>query len=245
MSIARVVLIGLCPFSLFSVANADVVVLSEAKHGTLYENPGEELANGLGQYFFAGVNNQTRIRRGLIAFDLAPLSGLPIEINSVTVRLHCSQGNPGGNAVSLNRVISDWGVGSSDASGGEGSGAAATPNSATWNYAFYDTTAWANPGGDYSATSSASTIIDGTGWYEWSSPELISDLESWLAGSVGSFGWELLGNEATNGTAQRFDSALLGNALFHPELVVDYTEIPGPGSVLVSFILTARSRRRR
>ena len=239
-----VVLLGLCPLLFFSFSSAEIIVLNEAKHGTLYDNPGEELANGLGQHFFAGVNNQTRIRRGLIAFDLSPLTGMPIEINSVMVRLHSSQGNPGGNTVSLHRTLSDWGVGSTDAPGGEGAGGAATPGSATWNYAFYDTTPWSNPGGDYAASSSAATVVDGPGWYEWSGTGLIADLEAWIAGSAGSFGWELIGNEATNGTTQRFDSALLSDAAFHPEVIVDYTAIPAPASSIVLLLLAARSRRR-
>lgn len=245
MKIVNLLLLGLCPIFSFVQATADVAVLEESQHGTLYENPNEELANGLGQYFFAGVNNQTRIRRGLIAFDLAPLLGMNIQINSVSVRLHCSQGNPGENPTSLHRSLSAWGVGSTDAPGGEGAGGSATPDSATWNYAFYDTTPWTNPGGDYLSTASATTNVNGPGWYEWSGSQLISDLEAWLSGSAGALGWELLGNESTNGTAQRFDSILLGNPSFAPELIVDFTEIPAPASAIVLLMLATGSRRRR
>ena len=70
-----------------SGAMADLITLAERQHGTLYENPGGELANGLGQYFFAGNTNQSRARRGLLAFDLAPLQNLDVQINSVTASL--------------------------------------------------------------------------------------------------------------------------------------------------------------
>ena len=243
MRIATMVIVGLS--SLSTHALGDVISLQEERHGTLYESNSGELANGLGQYFFAGVNNQTRIRRGLIAFDLAPLAGLDIQINAVTVRLHCSQGNPGANETSLHRTLSDWGVGSTDAPGGEGGGGAATPGSATWNYAFYDTTPWTNPGGDFAEAASASAIVSGPGWYEWSGEGLVSDLEAWISGNAGSYGWELIGNESTNGTAQRFDSILLGNAEFAPQLIVDYTEIPAPASTIALLLAGVRPRRRR
>ncbi|MCH2161739.1 MAG: hypothetical protein MK085_07675 [Phycisphaerales bacterium] len=245
----RLIALCLAPPVLASVlasgANADIVTLGELQHGTLYESTGGEQANGLGQYFFAGNNNQGRARRGLLAFDLAPLENLNIQINSVTLRLYCSQENSGLQDISVHRVTSDWGVGSSDAPGNEGGGTAATPDSATWNYAFFDSVAWNNAGGDFVSAASATTTVDAVGWYEWSDNGLAADLEAWLAGNDGAFGWEFLGDETSNGTTKRFDSGLGPNGDRHPELIVDYTVIPTPASCIALLGLACRSRRRR
>ena len=203
------------------------------------------MANGLGQYFFTGNNNQSRTRRGLLAFDLSPLENQDVQINSVTLRLYCSQENSGLQDISMHRVTSDWGVGTSDAPGNEGGGTAATPDSATWNYAFYDSVAWNNAGGDFIESASATTTVDAVGWYEWSGSGLVADLEAWISGSSGEFGWAFLGNETTNGTTKRFDSALGPNGARYPELIVDYTVIPAPASFLGLIALGGRSRRRR
>ena len=223
----------------------EITTLSERQHGTLYESPGGELANGLGQYFFTGNNNQGRTRRGLLAFDLSPFDNLEVQVNSVTLRLYCSQENSGLQDISVHRVTSDWGVGSSDAPGNEGGGAAATPDSATWNYAFYDNVAWNNAGGDFMSSSSGTSTVGAVGWYEWSGSGLVADLQAWIDGSSGEFGWAILGDETSNGTTKRFDSALGPNGAQVPELIVDYTVIPAPASFIGLIALGGRSRRRR
>ena len=225
-------------------ATADLVSLQSSRHGTLYETDGAPLANGLGQHLFAGVTNQNFKRRGLLDFDLSPLSGQSIEISSVTLRLHMSQSGAGAENIGLHRVLSDWGVGSTDAGGGEGGGGPATPGSATWMDAFWDVTPWQTAGGDFAALASASSSVDGVGFYEWTGDGLISDLEGMLAGNAGEFGWLLLGNESTSGTTKRFDSMTIGNQDFRPELVVEYSAVPAPG-VLALFGLAGIRRRAR
>lgn len=242
---SSVAIVGFAALIPVSGASADIATLGERQHGTLYENPGGELANGLGQYFFAGNTNQSRARRGLLAFDLAPLQNLDVQINSVTLRLYCSQENSGLQDISVHRVTSDWGVGSSDAPGNEGGGTAATPGSATWNYAFFEDVTWNNAGGDFISTASAITTVNETGWYEWSGNGLVDDLQAWLSGSAGAFGWEILGNETTNGTTKRFDSGLGPDGDRYPELVVDYTVVPAPASFIGLIALGRGSRRRR
>jgi hypothetical protein len=180
----------------------------------------------------------------LLDFDLSPLSGQSIEISSVTLRLHMSQSGAGAENIGLHRVLSDWGVGSTDAGGGEGGGGPATPGSATWMDAFWDVTPWQTAGGDFDALASASSSVDGVGFYEWTGDGLISDLEGMLAGNAGEFGWLLLGNESTSGTTKRFDSMTIGNQDFRPELVVEYSAVPAPG-VLALFGLAGIRRRAR
>ena len=212
-------------------ASADLVTLQSARHGTLYETNGDPRANGLGQHLFAGVTNQGFRRRGLIDFDLAPLLAGPVAIESVTLRLHVSQTNAAPANVGLHRLLADWGVGTTDAGGGEGGGGPATPGSATWESAFYDTVAWTSPGGDFASDASASSLLEGNGWKSWSGAGLVDDLQAMVDGDASRFGWLLLGDETGNGTTFRFDSMFIGDAALRPELIVEYTSIPAPGAI--------------
>ncbi|MAH67305.1 MAG: hypothetical protein CMJ27_13175 [Phycisphaerae bacterium] len=216
---------------LAGTASADLVTLQSDRHGTLYETNGDPRANGLGQHLFAGVTNQGFRRRGLIDFDLAPLLTGPVAIESVTLRLHVSQTNAAPANVGLHRLLADWGVGTTDAGGGEGGGGPATPGSATWESAFYDTVAWTSPGGDFASDASASSLLEGNGWKSWSGAGLVDDLQAMVDGDASRFGWLLLGDETGNGTTFRFDSMFIGDPALRPELIVEYASVPAPGAI--------------
>ena len=231
--------------SLVAPAGAELVVLDSTAHGTLYDTNGSPLANGLGNHLFAGKNGQGFARRGLLRFDAASL-GSDVLIESVTLRLHLSQANAAPNSVGLHRVLSDWGVGSTDAPGGEGAGGAATTGSATWNDAFHEEPPWTTAGGDFDGITSAASIIADVGWYEWTGPGLVDDLQRMLDGDVGEFGWLLMGDETSSSTAKRFDSMFAAEE-FRPELVVEFTTVPAPaiGSLFaIAGVLASRRRRR-
>ena len=233
----------LAGFSLTAVAHADLVVLDSIAHGTLYESTGSQSANGLGAHLFAGNNGQDLSRRGLLRFDVASL-GSDVVVHGATLRLHVSQANPQDVEVSMHRLITDWGVGSTDAPGGEGGGGPATPGSATWTHAFWDDTPWTNAGGDFADPATATSLVGGTGWYEWSGAGLVTDIQAMLDGDAPDFGWILLGDESGPSTAKRFDSRLaeLG---FRPELVVEFSVVPAPPAIaMLAFARNGRRRRR-
>ena len=234
--------VALIALGVGSVAMGEVVSLDSIAHGTLYETAGSPLANGLGSHLFAGNNGQDLSRRGLIRFDIGSL-GPNIVVSSAILRLHVSQANASPRDVSLHRVLADWGVGSTDAPGGEGGGGPATPGSATWNDAFYDTTPWTNAGGDFAGVASAITEVGGNGWYEWSSAGLVQDVQQMLDGGFDDFGWILLGDESMASTAKRFDSMFAAEE-FRPELVVEFSVVPGP-SVWSAIVLSGMGSRRR
>lgn len=230
---------------LVAPAGADLMVLDSTAHGTLYDTNGSPLANGLGNHLFAGKNGQGFARRGLIRFDAGAL-GSDVLIESVTLRLHLSQANAAPTSVGLHRVLSEWGVGSTDAPGGEGGGGAATTGSATWNDAFYEESPWATAGGDFDGITSAASIIADIGWYEWNGQGLVDDLQRMIDGDIGDFGWLLMGDETSSSTAKRFDSMFAAEE-FRPELVVEFTTVPAPaiGSLFaIAGVLTSRRRRR-
>ncbi|MDZ7847180.1 MAG: hypothetical protein U5L96_10635 [Owenweeksia sp.] len=112
----------------------------------------------------------------------------------------------GCQSVDLHRLTTEWGEGSSDASGSEGSGTTAQTNDATWVHAFFNTTTWSTNGGDYSSTSSATQSVAGNGSYNWSSAALANDVQLFLDSANQNHGWILIGNEASNQTAKRFGS---------------------------------------
>ena len=83
---------------------------------------------------------------------------------------------------------------------GEGDGAPATPNDATWRHRFFDTIFWTMQGGDFSATVSASQSVGGVGQYTWSSAQMVADVQLWLDSPTSNFGWLVLGDETASAT---------------------------------------------
>lgn len=207
---------------------ADSVSLVSNKDNTLYETTAGSTSNGAGNFLFAGRNSQTAnsIRRGLLAFDL---SAIPAgsTINSVTLTLHQDSSNPADSSVSLHRLLEGWGEGTSS---GLGNGAAATPGDATWLHRSFNSVLWSTPGGAF-APASASTTIGGTGFFAWSSPTLIADVQSFVNNPASNFGWLLRGDEATLSSAKRFHTREETSAAFRPNLSIDYTPVPAPGVV--------------
>ncbi len=194
---------------------------------TLIEDPGGVLANGAGPYFFVGRTNQEgrAIRRGLIRFDVASLLPFDAVIESVSLALYQSQGNPAKCEVALFRVQDDWGEGASAASGG--GGAPAEPGDATWIHTFFDSAFWVQDGGHFIGRESARLEVEGNGYYEWSSTNhLVQDVRLWLNNPEHNFGWILVGDEATLQNAKRFASRENANSRLRPLLEVTY-RLPG------------------
>lgn len=186
-----------------------VVSIGSSKDNTLYEDPAGSLSNSAGQYFFVGRTSTIvdRIRRGVLAFDIAGNVPAGSTVTSVSLTLHMSRSISGPQSIELHKILADWGEGSSVGPGEEGMGAGATTGDATWIHRFFDTATWASPGGDFSATVSASTIVGLTvDDYTWTSAQMVANVQSWLDSPSTNFGWSLTGNEATDTTAKRFDT---------------------------------------
>jgi hypothetical protein len=205
-------------------ASADTVTIGPARDNTLYQELTGTISNGAGAYFFAG--QAAAIRRGLVAFDIAHAVPSGATIEAVTLTLHCSR-RPAGEpdvAITVHRVLADWGEGGSDAGAPGGGGAPAAAGDATWIHTFFDTAFWTNPGGDFVATASASQMVGDTGDYVWAStPELVADVQGWLDNPATSFGWMLRGAEGAGTNSRRFDAQENSVAAFRPRLQIDYT----------------------
>ena len=205
------------------------VTFSPAKDNTLYEDPQGNLSNGAGVSMFVGATEARtgyKLRRALVAFDLADSIPAGATIRSVQLVLYMSRTVPLAKTVRLHRVLANWGEGTSVASGGGGGGGGpAATNDATWVHRLYPTLVWSTPGGDFSATASAQTQVAGIGSYTWgSTAEMVADVESWLQDPVANYGWILVGEEQQGtASAKRFDTRESTVAADRPRLVVEYT----------------------
>ncbi len=208
---------------------------------TIYNESGTS-SNGAGAYLFSGRTNGGNVRRALVKFALTDIPS-NATITSVSLAMRVSRVPSSGvtGNFSLRKITADWGEGTSDAGGNEGGGANATTNDATWSHRLFNTQTWTNPGGDFSATVSATTSIAGVGSYTWAStPELVADVQGWLSNPSSNFGWIIIGDETTNLTAKRFDSRSSTTSANRPVLTVQYsasTSVGDPHTAPVKFSL--------
>jgi hypothetical protein len=228
-------------------ALADTASFGASKDNTLYESPTGSTSNGAGNFLFAGRNSQSTnsIRRGLLAFDLTSIPA-GSTINAVTLTLHQDSPHLAPESISLHRLLEDWGEGTST---GLGNGGPATPGDATWIHRSFNTLTWSTPGGVFLPTPSASTLVGGNGFFSWSSPTLVADVQSFVNNPSGNFGWIVLGNEGVPSSAKRFHTREETEPAFRPNLLIDYTPVPSPGVVALGLAcaggLSARRARGR
>jgi len=194
-----------------------------AKDNTLYEDAAGGTSNGAGSFFFAGQTNDSSIRRGILAFDIEGSIPSKSTIISASLELHMSRTTSGNQSISLHRLENSWGESGSNADLNEGGGAPATTDDATWLHRFFNSQTWSTPGGDYSTSPSATTLVAGVGPYTWeSNPAVVADVQGWIDDPAANHGWILIGNESQNRTTKRFDSKENSNESDRPVLVVEY-----------------------
>jgi hypothetical protein len=224
-TLLAVMLMSAFSFSAYTSASAGIVNITPSKDNTLYEYDAAEgdRSNGAGFHFFAGENGQGERRRGVVAFDVTGAIPPGSTITAVTLTMNMSMTPADTEIIELHKLLADWGEGTSHAPMGEGDGAPATPNDATWRHRFFDTIFWTTAGGDFSATVSASQSVGAVGQYMWSSAQMVGDVQEWLDNPASNFGWLVLGDESTVATAKRFDTRESANP---PLLTIQYTLVP-------------------
>ena len=184
--------------------------------------------NGGGQYLFVGNNADGSARRALIAFDL---SAIPKGAKVVFVSLQLTVSKTTGDKTkqTLQRLIKDWGEGTTQAtSGREGGGTAPARGDATWVSNFHEVSTWTKPGaeGDFASTPSAVTEVGGSGSTAvWTSEQMITDIQQWVDGATQNFGWIVIDDEMSIRTSKRYTSADNASAKEgeRPRLVVRYS----------------------
>jgi len=203
--------------------------LEATADATLYESETGNLANGAGERLFTGISDDEVARRALLFFDVESVIPSGSEIVSARLLLNLSK-KPTGDAASfidVHRVSQFWTEGPSNPSGQEGLPATAQSGDATWLHRTFNTVSWTTPGGDFAAGASASQAVDAEGPVVVESQGLALDVQDWLDAPAANHGWILLGDEAGQRNARRFDSRENAAAGNRPQLEIEY--IPGTG----------------
>jgi hypothetical protein len=232
------------------MAHGDLASISASRDATLYQSTDGSLANGAGQYLFAGRTNQGLVRRSVLWFDIGAFVPADATITSVRLILNVTQANGGNRTMTVHRALTAWTAGASDPESTEASGAPTLAGDATWLHASADGAGggafWQNAGGDFTAAS-ASLLTTTSGLQSWSGAGLIADVQAYLANPSANLGWFILGDESANATARRFDSA--DSAAFGgvvPRLEIEFTPVPAPAAgAALAFAALTRTRRRR
>jgi hypothetical protein len=221
-----------------AAARAEIAVLEPIKDGTLYEDIAGGRANGAGNHFFVGQTGQLVVVRGLLEFDVAGSVPVGATVLSASLSLHMSRtlNNQEIHSVSLHRVTEEWGEAGSVAGQGEGGGTAAQEGDATWRYTFFSTDSWASLGGDFDAVAIASTDVSSVGFYSWTSPELLAEVQLFHEEPSQNHGWILIGNELLP-RAKRFDTRENPDVGTRPQLIIEFEPLWLPSLAPAGFAL--------
>jgi hypothetical protein len=127
--------------------------------------------------------------------------------------------------MTLRRITQPWGEGASNSGETGGTGVLADNGDATWVHRFYPSTTWPTPGGDYSATVSATQSVSGYGTYTWTSTQLATDVQGLVTAPSTNNGWILIGDETGTLNAKRIYTRE-ANVSLRPKLTVNYSAAP-------------------
>ncbi len=225
-------------------ALADTITINPVKDNTLYEPIAQDgfadVSDGAGPTMFTGKvkdadadpgpGTRVAVRRAVLAFDIAGNVPAGATIDGVQLVLYCDKvGLTTSFNVSLHRLLSSWGEGTSNTGNSQqGRGEPPTAGDATWRHTFYPSLFWSLAGGDYALASSATRSVGNTGFYTWGSTSgMVADVQSWLDTPSQNHGWIVIGTETQIQTTKRFSTrestGSTGGVSWKPRLVVSYT----------------------
>ncbi|MBX3374275.1 MAG: DNRLRE domain-containing protein [Phycisphaeraceae bacterium] len=205
-----------------------VTVLVADRDNILYETVDGSISNAQGSSLYVGNQNSGARRRSVLRFDLGAIPQGAV-VQSASLRLRCNQSSGAPFPVTLHRLLADWGEGTSQAGGNEGSGAPATAGDATWLHRFHPDLFWATAGGDFVSTTSASvTIASGNTLYTWTGGGMHADVQHWIDMPAMNHGWIMRGDEASSSNSKRLDSRHVATEANRPTLTVTWLP-PAPG----------------
>ncbi|MBI4663155.1 MAG: immunoglobulin domain-containing protein [Verrucomicrobia bacterium] len=205
-------------------ALAATVTLQAAADTSLFENSPD--ANLGAADLAAGTIRLGLKSRALIRFDLADKVPPNATITSAELRIRVNKSPPSGvpSTFGLHRVLQSWGEGSKTGI----VGSPATADEATWKARSFPSTLWTAPGAsataDYASKASSTRFVAGLGAYTFAStPDLVADVQAWLANPQSNFGWIMISqSEGSPLTARRIASREDPNN--GPSLVIQFTE---------------------
>lgn len=224
-------------------APAATINILPSQDAVIYEQATGDLANGSGEFLHAGANGPGQITRTLIQFDLAAQMPSGATITGVTLHMRKTNASPSGT-LSLYRALSAWNEGSSNPGGtgtgatlGEGGGTTSGPGDVTWIDTDRPTTQWTAPGGDFSATASASSspssLVES---FTFSDPLLLADVEDMIANPGSNFGWFIRNSaEGTPTTSIQMGSRTNPTPADRPFLEVEYNVVLTPSTPVLYY----------
>jgi len=231
------VAVALNLWSAVVLVRAETITLVPVADTSLVETAPD---NDLGAQAFleAGVVDSSgalKRLRGLVRFDLSQIpTNAKVSNATFTVSVVLANTDPIGEWLYLHRMLQPW-VEGSKSGGTEESGplgAPATDGEPTWNHRQHPGVAWGEPGGaggaDFTVSISGFALVYSEADYTFSSAQLTSDVQRWVATPATNHGWMLksgIETAVTGGAARRFGSR--EDAPKAPRLTVTYG-IPRP-----------------
>ncbi|MGH7132161.1 MAG: GC-type dockerin domain-anchored protein [Phycisphaerales bacterium] len=223
-----------------AACRADTISIVATRDNTLYERSDGSTSNGAGPGVYAGTSFSGEEHRALVAFDLTPHIPTGSRVTAASLRLSVTRAQASPTPARVHRVLVSWGEGTSNADLPGGQGAAASVGDATWLHRFYPGTFWANAGGDFEATASATTTVGGQDDYTWSdTPRLHEDVQQWVDAPNANHGWLVISELVFEArSARRFASREHPTAALRPVLTVSFNlptvpcspaDLVGPG----------------
>lgn len=207
----------------FSRSQTTTTIIAD-RDNTIYSES-NTLSNGSGDNLFTGTTQLADNRRALVHFNLSTIPANSI-ITSVSFSIYCNKvpQNLAPATIELHKLLKNWGEGTSNATGAEGTGAAATANDATWAFNLYNTSSWTTPGGDFAAAKSASAKGVDIGTFLMTGANLIADVQSFVNNPATNFGWIIRDSaEGTLSSARRYAARVNANPALRPQITVTYT----------------------
>ena len=208
-----------------SFCQIDSIKVTPTKDNSIFSE-GNNLSDGAGLFVYAGRTNNSatvQVRRALTRFDV---STVPANAQIQAVKLTFTTLKSAGNSTAphnftLHKLLSNWGEGTSS---GLGNGSPATVNDATWQNTFYPSSNWITNGGDFVNTASATAVGILNEFTEWSSIQMLNDVNAWISNPSTNFGWLIKGEESVRGSAKAFSSR--EGQSFYPKTLTLYYSLP-------------------
>lgn len=189
---------------------------------TIYEVAGSNAASGGGSSMYVGRNSSApNVRtRALIRYNLQGYvpPGSIIQSAELGLRVTSSRAV----FVTVHKVLSSWGEGTS--LGNSGLGSAADIGEATWVHQNYATNPWDTPGGDHDPAFDLITAVGTQGLNTPGPTDMLNaHVQSWVDAPASNFGWLLrLLDEGVLNSQVSIAARENVNESFRPVLIVAF-----------------------
>ncbi len=217
------------PALITSVNGATTVMLEASQDNTIYETVevGPPIVNlqsnnyGGGFDMVAGNTISRGPRRALLRFDVSSVASTSV-IQSALLQLTNTSPSAVGQLTgmqtfSIRRISNSWTEGTT-ATGTAGQGDPAQGGGASWLRRTSPATSWSTPGGDFAAQTGTILVTDAS--QAFTSTELKTDVQGWVAAPATNFGWILIGNEGVTKTVKWFATRENPTVTARPKLTV-------------------------